>query len=64
MLVLTRKLNQTIIITDPNSGEPIAVTVTEIRPDSVRLGIAAPAHVVVDRAEVAAQKAEAGCRKL
>ena len=58
MLVLTRKLNQTIIITHPNSGEPIAITVTEIRPDSVRLGVAAPPDVIVDRKEIAVQKAE------
>ncbi len=65
MLVLTRKLNQVIIVHDPNSPDPpIEITVTDIRLDSVRLGIAAPAHVTVDRAEVAAQKAEFAAHQL
>ena len=59
MLVLTRKLSQVIVISDPNSADPpIEITVTDIRLDSVRLGVAAPAHVVVDRKEIATQKAE------
>ena len=46
MLVLTRKVNQSIMI-----GE-IDVTVVEVHGDSIRLGIAAPRGVVVDRLEV------------
>ena len=46
MLVLTRKLNQSIMI-----GE-IEVTVVEIRGDSIRLGVNAPRDVVVHRKEV------------
>ena len=45
-LVLTRKLSQSIMI-----GE-IEVTVGEVHGDSIRLGIAAPRGVVMDRLEV------------
>ena len=47
MLVLTRKLNQSIKI-----GEDIEITVVEFRGDQVRLGIAAPRTVTVHRQEV------------
>ncbi|MGH9136944.1 MAG: carbon storage regulator CsrA [Acidimicrobiales bacterium] len=47
MLVLTRRANQSIVI----SGG-ITVTVLEIRGDQVRLGIAAPRSVDVHREEV------------
>ena len=46
MLVLTRKLNQSIMI-----GE-IEVIVVEIRGDSIRLGVNAPREVAVHRTEV------------
>jgi carbon storage regulator len=47
MLVLSRKKNESIIISDD-----ITVTVIEIRGDKVRLGIEAPKHVTVHRREV------------
>ena len=47
MLVLSRKLGQSIVINDD-----ITVTVVEIRGDKVRLGIVAPKEDVVDRQEV------------
>jgi carbon storage regulator len=47
MLVLSRKRDEKIVI-----GEDIVITVVEIRGDKVRLGIEAPAHVPVHRAEV------------
>ena len=47
MLVLSRKKNETIVI-----GENIIVTVVDLRPDRVRLGIDAPAEVTVHRREV------------
>lgn len=50
MLVLTRKLNQSIMI-----GE-IEVTVTEVKGDQVRLGVKAPRNVMVDRTEIWEQK--------
>jgi carbon storage regulator len=48
MLVLTRKLNESIVI-DGN----ITVTVVEVRGNRVKLGIAAPVEVPVMREEVA-----------
>jgi len=62
MLVLSRKVNETIIINDN-----IVVTVVDIRGDKVRLGIEAPKDVPVHRQEVyeAIKRAEgpAGTRK-
>ncbi len=47
MLVLTRKKNESIVISDV-----IKVTVVEIRGDKVRLGIEAPREIEVHRQEV------------
>lgn len=47
MLVLSRKVNETIIINDN-----IVITVVDIRGDKVRLGIEAPKDVPVHRQEV------------
>ncbi|KKK87681.1 hypothetical protein LCGC14_2750810 [marine sediment metagenome] len=47
MLVLSRQKGESIMI-----GDDIEVTVTEIREDRVRLGIAAPKIVSVHRKEV------------
>jgi carbon storage regulator len=60
MLVLSRKLNETIVINDD-----IFVTVVEIRGDRVRLGIEAPKEVAVHRREVydAIKKSEEPERK-
>ena len=52
MLVLTRKTGQEIII----DGD-IRITVTFIGGDRVKIGISAPSHIKVDRAEVAARSA-------
>jgi carbon storage regulator CsrA len=57
-LILTRKLNQNIVIYDPKSDNTYEIVVTEIRGDSVRIGIVAPRSVAVDRAEIA-HKSEA-----
>jgi carbon storage regulator len=48
MLVLTRKLNETIVI-DGN----ITVTVVEVRGNRVKLGLVAPMEVPVMREEIA-----------
>lgn len=61
MLVLTRKLNESIVINDV-----IKVTVVEIRGDKVRLGIEAPREIDVHRQEVYDQihgKHDAGMRQ-
>jgi carbon storage regulator len=47
MLVLTRKLNQSIMI-----GDDIEVTVLAIAGDKVRIGIQAPREIPVFRIEV------------
>jgi carbon storage regulator len=47
MLILTRKAGETILI-----GENISVTVVEIRGRQVRLGIDAPADILVLREEM------------
>lgn len=47
MLVLTRRLNQSIKI-----GDDIEITVIEVRGDQVRLGVDAPRSVTVHRKEV------------
>lgn len=50
MLVLSRKLNESICI-----GQDIEITVSEIRGNRVRLAISAPREVPVVRREVAEQ---------
>jgi carbon storage regulator len=50
MLVLSRRANQSIVI----SGD-IVVTVLDIRGDHVRIGIRAPRDVTIHREEVHAQ---------
>lgn len=47
MLVLSRRLDETVVI-----GDDIVVTVVEARHGRVRLGISAPVDVAVHRGEV------------
>lgn len=47
MLVLTRKVNQSIVI-----GDSVEVVVLEVRGEQVRLGIRAPKDVAVHRKEI------------
>ncbi len=51
MLVLSRKRGERLLI-----GTDVVVEVIDIRGDKVRLGIAAPKSVLVDREEVACLK--------
>ena len=53
MLVLKRKKDQEILI-----GHDIRIVVTEIHGGQVSLGITAPLHVSIDRAETVARRAE------
>ncbi len=47
MLILTRKLGETI-----NIGDDIKITLIDIKGKSIRLGIEAPMHVTVHRQEI------------
>ncbi|MFI2753225.1 carbon storage regulator CsrA [Cellulomonas sp. P22] len=47
MLVLSRRVGERLVI-----GDDIVLTVIEVRSDGVRLGIDAPRHVRVHRAEI------------
>lgn len=52
MLILTRRIGETLCI-----GDDITVTVLGVQGMQVRLGINAPKSVAVDREEIAARKA-------
>ena len=51
MLVLSRKVGETVIITAPD-GTSLVVMLVEVRGDKVRIGIAAPKSYEVNREEV------------
>lgn len=51
MLILTRKAGEAIRI-----GEEVTITILEVKGTQIRLGIAAPRDVTVDREEVAKRK--------
>jgi len=51
MLVLSRKIDEQIVINDN-----VVITIIEIRGDKVRLGIDAPKEIPVDRREVYERK--------
>lgn len=51
MLVLSRRPREKILI-----GEEIVVTVVQIHPDKVRLGIECPSRMNVVRAEIARER--------
>jgi carbon storage regulator len=55
MLVLSRRLNQTIVI-----GGAVRVTVLAITPSRIELGVEAPREILVDREEVHQRRQE--CR--
>jgi carbon storage regulator len=58
MLVLTRKLNEVIVI-----GDDVRITVVEVAPGRVKLGIVAPKSIKVDRAEIHEQKMAAAATR-
>jgi carbon storage regulator len=58
MLVLSRKLDESIMI-----GDNIVITVCDIRGDKVRLGITAPTEIPVHRQEVYEAIRREGLRK-
>jgi len=52
MLVLTRKLNQEIVI-----GDDIRITIVAVGGDQVKVGITAPRSIPVHRSEVLRERA-------
>jgi carbon storage regulator len=56
MLILTRRLTETLVI-----GDSVTLTVLDIKGSRVRIGVNAPRHVVVKREE-SFHKAAAGHR--
>lgn len=53
MLVLSRKVTEKILI-----GDDIAITIVRIGPNTVRVGIDAPPHVNIVRAELQGQTSD------
>lgn len=47
MLVLTRKINESIMV-----GDDVKITIVDVKGDQVKLGITAPRQVAVHREEV------------
>lgn len=56
MLVLSRKRNESVVLTSPGGGCLITVTVVEIRGRRIKLGFEAGADVPIHRSEVWEQK--------
>ena len=52
MLVLSRRLNEALVIADPWTGQRIRIVVTAIQRGQVQLGIEAPAEVHIWREDV------------
>ena len=51
MLVVTRKLGETVIL-DLGTGDTIQVTIVQIKGNQIRLGIKAPEYVPIFREEI------------
>lgn len=51
MLVLSRKVGETIVITAPD-GTQIVLMLIEVRGDKCRIGIAAPKSYAINREEI------------
>jgi carbon storage regulator len=51
MLVLSRKVNEKVIITAPD-GTQIVLMLVEVRGDKARIGIAAPTTYTIHREEI------------
>jgi len=56
MLVLTRRLEESLMIGDPKdpkaAEKTVEVVVVEVRGDQVRIGFKAPPHVKIHRKEI------------
>lgn len=58
MLILSRHVDKSVVITVPPRTEPteIRVTLVELRGDKARIGFTAPRFVIVDREEITERK--------
>lgn len=57
MLILTRRANEAIVISDDKTGETLAdIRILNVVGGQVRLGIDAPANIIVDREEIYLRK--------
>ena len=52
MLLLKRKRNEKIRLTDKDTGVEIVITITDLNKNSVRLGFDAPANIQILRTEL------------
>ena len=59
MLILTRRMGETILI-----GDDVAVTILGVNGSQVRIGVKAPKDVAVDREEVRRRKDDSGTREV
>lgn len=51
MLILTRRVGETVMI-----GDDVTVTVLGVKGNQVRIGVNAPKEVIVDREEIAVRR--------
>lgn len=51
-LILSRRIGEKVMMTDPNSGNIIEVTVVGINQNQVKMSFCAPREVTVDRFEI------------
>jgi carbon storage regulator len=59
MLVITRKLNESIVISGGSAGsESVEISVLELGKDKVKFGVKAPRDVKIMRSELVAAKSE------
>lgn len=52
MLILTRRRQEKLTLTNQNTGETIEIMVADIKGNQVRVGIAAPKHIAIARNEL------------
>ena len=49
MLILTRRVGESLSLSEFREGDEVTVSVVEVKGNQVRIGITAPRHVSVDR---------------
>lgn len=51
-LVLSRRIGESVMMTNPDTGEQASVTILGVFNNQVKLGFVAPQDVVIDREEI------------